>query len=462
MSSDFIKIGPSGWRVIFLKNLTANAFEAIIQAMAMVFGPQKALIGFDNRFLSPSLAAHAQKILKKHGWRTDLVSDIFSTPGVARLVSERKADWGLVVTASHNAYYYNGLKILDSRGCLVDEKDLKKIQDKANEIVSGIANSFQPTDLGAPESQWKDWARDYFKTMLSHVDVAAIKKSKLKIAWDGFGGTTTKLFPSLFDRLNLRHCGVSGSLDPTFGGRRLEPDEDSTKELMKLVKAQKCSIGMATDVDGDRFCLIDEKGRFVSNNLIGSLLLWYLLKVRCEKGTVFQTVSCSARNKMICQEAGVRLEEEPVGFQVMGRRMKEEGGLLGMEETGGFAYGPHLNFKDGLMAHLLVLEILATQKKSLRDLFKNLDSYGRFFYHRWDIPIEDELQRACWLDPAFWERSLNLKISQVVNIDGQKIIFEDGAWLLFRSSKTEPLFRIYVEGRARNFISKVTSLVLNG
>ncbi len=452
---EHIKIGPSGWRAVFLKDLTANRFEAILKAMISVFGNQKTLIGFDNRFLSRSLAGHAQKILQAGGWKTELAADIFSTPGVARLVREKKAHWGLVITASHNPYFYNGMKILDAQGCLVNPDWLKKIEDKANEIFPNISSNFDPTYQGLAQATLQGWTKDYFATLLKFVQVSAIKKAHLKVAWDGFGGTSSKLFPALLNQLQVNHQGVSFTEDPTFGGRKLEPDASSTKALMQLVKKKKCQAGLVTDLDGDRFAVIDDKGRYISNNNMGSLMLWYLLKCRGERGTVFQTVSCSARNKIICAQFNVSLEEVPVGFQVMGQRMKMEGGLLGIEETGGLAYGPHLAFKDGLMAHLLVLEMMATQKKKLTELLKILNQYGRFFYHRWDMKVESQKRRAEWQDPAFWEKSLQLKLKELITIDGQKMIFEDDSWLLLRSSKTEPLFRIYAEGRSRQFGQQV-------
>lgn len=460
MGKKLIKIGPSGWRVVFLKNLTADSYEAILQAMADVFGSQKVLIGFDNRFLSRAMASHAQKILKSRSWETHLVSDFFSTPGVARLVRHQKADWGLMVTASHNPYYYNGLKILDSKGCLVDEVMLKKIQNRANQIVSGIDSSFDPAYKSVPDDGWRDWSHHYLRSMLDLIDIKAIQKSQMTIAWDGFGGTTSQLFPALFQKLKLKNIGFPLSVDPTFGGRELEPSPHSTTTLQLLVRQQKCDLGLATDLDGDRFSVINSQGRYVPNNTMASLLLWYLLFCRKEKGNIFQTVSCSARNQTMCDEAGVVLEEVPVGFQVMGRRMKEVGGLLGMEETGGVAYGPHLQFKDGLMAHLLVMEMMATQKADLTKLIKKLSVYGQFYYRRWDKPIPDKKTFHAWQSSNFWEKKVSLKVKTLLVLDGQKMIFEDGSWLLLRPSKTEPFFRIYAEGRSKIFIKKLEQVIV--
>ena len=378
---------------------------------------------------------------------------------MAKLVREDGYDWGLVVTASHNPYYYNGLKILDSFGALIGRELADWIEKRANEIMEGNAPAF-PFPIGRHISGTVDaevLRRRYLETILARVDVEKIRSAGLKVCWDAFGGTVAPFFPEFLERLGVRHTGVPMIPEPTFAHRRLEPDATSLVDLGALAIRTGAVVGLATDVDGDRFSVVDEMGAYIQNNPLGSLMIWYLLAVRGERGTVYQTVSCSSVTERICREFGVPLKIEPVGFMQMGRHMVDDKTpLIGIEETGGMAYGPHLPFKDGLMAHALVLEMLATQKKTIPALIEDLrQKYGRFHYKRVDLKLSTQEEADRWLDPALWERKVGEAVQETSTLDGVKWFFPSG-WVLIRRSKTEPLLRIYFESKDESFVDRIT------
>jgi phosphomannomutase len=400
-----------------------------------------------------------------------LIPEIFPTPGVAKLVSASQGDhtvrsynWGLVVTASHNPYYYNGFKILDHQGALIGREVADRIETVANGILEGRPDGRSlPFDLhrrfdGLANAE--ALRRRYLDLILARVDVDKIRSAKLSVAWDAFGGTVTPLFPLLFDRLGVRHAGVPMLMEPTYGHRRLEPDATSLTELGALVTTSGAAAGLATDVDGDRFSAVDETGAYVQNNPLGSLMAWYLLAVRGERGTVYQTVSCSDLTRRVCEDFGVPLRIEPVGFMSMGRHMTEDPRpLIGFEETGGMAYGPHLPFKDGLMAHALVLEMLAATGKTVPELIAELQRrYGRFVYHRIDLKLPSQEEAERWLNPDLWERAVGEAVLESSTLDGIKWFFKSG-WILIRRSKTEPLLRIYGESADGTFIDRMKKAV---
>lgn len=458
-----IHIGDSGWRAIYSDGFTWKNLSATIRALAELHPAQKVLIGYDNRFLSQDYALHVAALLQQHAWQVTLLPSMFPTPGVAKLLREYKFDWGLMITASHNPYFYNGIKIFNRHGTLTDHELNEKLSQRANELANDEASPFLPgkqqkllQELAPPF----DATAIYFQKIFANIDIAKIQKAKLKIAWDSFGGVTTFLFPEFLKMLHVENQAVPMFLEPTFQHRRLEPDENSLEKLSGLVKSSQSNLGLATDVDGDRFAVIDEGGRYVLNNTLGSLLVWYLLEVRKERGNIYQTVSCSSLTQKICDAYGTVLQVMPVGFQAMGKAMiADKNPLLGIEETGGFAYAPYLFFKDGLMAHALILEMLATQQKSLSELIDDMHAkFGCFFYQRFDLRLRSEAEKKSLLDEQFWEAVTGEKVVSQLHIDGSKWFFKSG-WILIRDSKTEALLRIYCEAENNDFVAKVTAKV---
>lgn len=454
-----LHISDSGWRAVIADGFTVPRLSAVAAALAELFPAKHALLGFDNRFLSEACGHHVAALLSGKGWRVDLIPEIFPTPGVAKLVRDSGGvyDFGLEITASHNPYYYNGLKILDARGGLIDRDAADRLEKAANGILSGkTVLPFDPGRRFEPPADAAALRERYLDAVLARVDAAAIRSAKLTVAWDAFGGTVAPLFPKFLDRLGARASSVPTAMEPTYGRRRLEPDAPSLRELESLAPTTGAIAGLATDVDGDRFSAVDETGAYVPNNPLGSLMVWYLLAARGERGTVYQTVSCSAMTERICAKFGAPLKIEPVGFMKMGRDMAADASpLIGIEETGGMAYGPHLPFKDGLMAHALLLEMLATRKKTIPALLHELEKkYGRFHYRRIDLKLPSEAEVEKRLDPALWERRTGESIAKTSTLDGVKWTFPSG-WVLIRRSKTEPLLRIYFESEDASFVERV-------
>ncbi len=449
-----IHIGESGWRAIISDGFTWPKLAAIGLALARSRTPQKIVIGYDNRFLSPLFASNLAEIFENENWKVDLVREVFPTPGIAKLVREKKYTYGLVITASHNPYYYNGLKIFTSPGILTSKAFNAQISEQAQGLLKQDLPAFKPE---LPKKTKFDWQREYLKHLLDHIDTSIIRRSKLRVAWDCFGGSTSKISPAFFKKLQLKNFAVPFTENPNFQHRRLEPDSESTQTLRKLVQKEKAHVGLATDLDGDRFAILDEKGNFVLPNLIGPLFINHLLGTRQEKGTLYQTVSCSNLSRQIAEQYGAKLIEVPVGFQKMGTAMAEDPqALLGFEETGGVAYAPYLFFKDGLMAHAFILEILATQKKPLSQLIRELlKRFGPIFYKRLDLKTSHADQ---WNDPELWEKLSGEKITQISELDGKKFYLQSG-WVLVRQSKTENLIRLYFEFSQEKMIKKIFNQV---
>ncbi|QQR79927.1 MAG: hypothetical protein IPJ69_11365 [Deltaproteobacteria bacterium] len=280
-----IHIGDSGFREIFGDGFTLEKLNAIMLALAELKPRQKVVVGYDNRFLSEEIAHHIAKILTAQNWNVRVISGTFPTPGVATLVKEWQQDFGLMVTASHNPYYYNGVKIFNESAALISRPFIRSLETLAEEKLNSSAEI--PFEVGWRNSDSVsslDARRVYFDSLLKNVQVPLIQKKKLRVAWDAFGGTDQVLFPLLLKKLQTRQFGLWMEPEPTFHLRRLEPDKTSLKKLGSLVREKKTIVGLATDVDGDRFSILKENGFYILNNQLMSLLTWYLLDVRKEKG----------------------------------------------------------------------------------------------------------------------------------------------------------------------------------
>ncbi len=458
MTSQNLHIGDSGWRAIYTEGFTLDKLSAIALSFTELFPKQKALIGYDNRFLSQEFGQHFGQLLEQNSWKVDLISEIFPTPGVAVLTKNLGYDWGFVITASHNPFYYNGLKILDRNGLLSSASLNKKIEEKASQKLQKekLPSLFPQKKL--PSFSFLKAQSFYLRQILSHVEIKKIQRANLKVVWDSFGGTSTSLFAAFLKKCKILGKGLPWPNEPTFGHRRLEPDLISLQTLKISLRKWKANLGLATDIDGDRFAVLDEKGHFMLPNIIGPLLTWYLLGKRKEKGTIYQTVSGSQLTLQICKYFGVPCKEMPVGFQKMGQGMHEDPqALLGLEETGGIAYAPHLCFKDGLMAHALLLEMLVNTQESLSRLKSQMyKKFGEYHYHRMDFHLESETQKRKWLNLKVWEKCVGEKALRVSTLDGNKLYFPSG-WVLIRNSKTEPLLRIYFESQRKEFVKKIRS-----
>lgn len=456
-----IHIGDSGFREVMTDGFTVSKLSAIAIALAQLRPRQKAVIGYDNRFLSEDFAHHLTRVLLEQGWEVQVISDIFPTPGVVTLLKETQSDLALMVTASHNPYYYNGLKIFDSKGALIPKKFIQDLQELAQK-------KWQEGNLPEFNVGWRSIhifsvieARDiYFRSLFRHIDKKLIRKNSLKVVWDAFGGTDQRLFPQFLKSLRARQVGIWMESEPTYHLRRLEPDKTSLTDLSRLVRKRKALVGLATDVDGDRFSVLDEKGSYVRNNFLTSLLSWYLMEMRGESGNFYQTISCSEMSKIIASEHQSQVKIFPVGFQAMGTLMKDDPrAVLAMEETGGLAYAPHLPFKDGFMAHLLILEMLARTGKNLSRLISDLHKkYGHYYYDRIDFEIRNGQGFEKWMDPHFWEACLDSTMIHRESLDGEKWYFQEG-WILVRRSKTEPLIRVYFESKSKKFIKTIKEIL---
>jgi phosphomannomutase len=236
--------------------------------------------------------------------------------------------------------------------------------------------------------------------------------------------------------------------DPLFGGRLPAPTNDTLRRLSLMVYEGKYDLGIGTDGDADRIGLVDANGKFIHPNDILVLLYYYLHEFKKWKGPVVRNVATTHLLDKLAASFGEQCYEVPVGFKHISSKMDETDALIGGESSGGLTVRGHIHGKDGIYAAALLVEMLCVIGKPFSDILEELQAkLGRHemseFDTRFTLEKKQDLQDILFnkkLLPAFSE-----EIEKVTWLDGCKVTFKNGGWIICRFSGTEPLLRIFCE-----------------
>jgi phosphomannomutase len=230
--------------------------------------------------------------------------------------------------------------------------------------------------------------------------------------------------------------------------RAPEPIAPNLGELLALMEGGGYDIGLATDGDGDRFGLVNERGEFMTQLQTFALLVRYLLEVRGERGPIVRSITTTKMVDILGERYDCPVYETPVGFKHLAPRMIGENALIAGEESGGYAFRGHIPERDGVLSGLLLLDYVVQTGKRPSELLADLyNEVGAHEYDRIDVTLRaderDELaERVAQAAP---ESIAGIPVVERDTMDGFRFKLEGGWWLLLRFSGTEPLLRIYAE-----------------
>ncbi len=447
-----IKFGTSGWRGIISDTLTFANVEIAAHAIAKHLGenpPPGArrllIVGHDTRFLSRLLATRCAVIVAGHGFEVWLTDRDTPTPVISHSIRAHKASGGINITASHNPPEWNGLKFNESNGAPCLPETAKSIEARA-ELVS-----CQPLAISREKGAVKvfDPMPRYVTQLRRLVDFAALKRHRKRAVVDLMFGTGRGYLDELLVHSGWRVDALHGELDPLFGDGHPEPIKEHMGELLARLRNSKAALGLGLDPDADRFAIVDHDGTFIKANEVLALALYHLARNRTWTGAVVRTVATSHLVDAVARELGVKVHETPVGFKYIGALMESEPIIVGGEESGGLSVKGHVPEKDGILACLLMAELVAYEGKPLGAILKKIQAWaGGLVSDRINLRVtpgrkEQLLQRfADGLDEFGGQ-----KVTGVVTRDGYKFLLGDGCWVMFRASGTEPVFRCYLEAR---------------
>ncbi|MFH1542664.1 MAG: phosphoglucomutase/phosphomannomutase family protein, partial [bacterium] len=289
-----------------------------------------------------------------------------------------------------------------------------------------------------------------------------IKKTKFKIVFDPMYGAGRGYLDRILKSYGYEVEVLHGWRDVLFGGDNPEPEDSRLEELKSRVVESKANLGLANDGDADRFGIVDEKGVFYSANMIIPLLIDYLVKERGFKGSVVRSVATSHLIDRVAAKHEITVHETPVGFKHIAKIMLAEPVIIGGEESGGLSIKGHIPEKDGILACLLVVEMLAKRQKPLSQLWAELIAkVGPVVNTRYNLELKEEEKQAFMklLREETPTELSNLKIKSVNKIDGVKLTLADGSWVLARPSGTEPIVRVYVESNKAEKVAAIYDAV---
>lgn len=449
-----IKFGTGGWRALIGEEFTKNNVRLLSQGIANLMKDSRCcekgfVVGYDRRFLSDKAAKWIAEVMAGNGIKVLFIEKVAPTPLVMYTVKMLETCYGAAVTASHNPADYNGIKIFTEGGRDASESVTDSIEAIIKDINErDIRHIDFEEGLRCGSIEVIDPFNSYIDTILSMIDVEAIKNRNLKILLDPmFGVSKTSLQTILItarcevDIINDRH-------DTLFGGRLPSPSTHTLQRLKDMVVEKGYDIGIGTDGDADRLGIIDEKGKFIHPNGILALLYYYLLKYKGWKGGVVRNVATTHLLDRIAQGFGEECHEVPVGFKHISSKMEEKNALIGGESSGGLTIRGHIKGKDGIFAASLLIELLSVTGKSLSGLLEEI--CGQFgYYHMTEGDFRFSMQDKERLIKLLFEEKkipeFGFAISKISYSDGLKVYFENGGWIVTRFSGTEPLLRIFAE-----------------
>ena len=456
-----ITFGTDGWRGLIARDFTFSNLEIVAVATARLLKKiggkkQSVVIGYDTRFLSKEFAEETAQILAYHDIIVHLTETYSSTPQVSFHTKQKGTDLGIIITASHNPPQYNGYKIKANFGGPATPETVAKLETEVKKINGKTPKlNMKPYDLylKTRKIRFFDAKEPYTRYIKKKIDIKAILDANFKIIYDPMHGAGINTMKMILPNVKELH----EYYNPSFGNiHHPEPMPENLYDLMETVKSGGYDIGLATDGDADRLGAVDNEGNIVDSHKVFMILLKYLFENKKKRGAVAKTVSLTSMVNKYCEKHSIKLYETPVGFKHIAKLMTEDKIIIGGEESGGLGTILHIPERDGIFNGMLLLEIMAKRKKSLKQLCDELDEeFGIHRYLRRDARItqqqKDAILGGCEKMPKKLGRFNVLKIDTK---DGYKF-FTDSGWLLIRASGTEPLIRFYAESDSYGTVNEL-------
>lgn len=463
-----ITFGTGGWRAIIGDEFTKANIQILAKAMARKMkaeGVEESgiIIGYDRRFLSKETIYWSCEVFASEGIKVWFIDRSVPTPLVMFYMMKHDMPYGMMVTASHNPAIYNGVKIFTEGGRDANEVQTQDIECYIREVEA----EFREKDI--PVMSYDEVVKkglvvefnplnEYLDNIIERIDMEKIREAGLHIALDPMYGVSQT---SLKTILMTARCDVNlinERHDTLFGGRLPAPTNSTLRALKTCVVDYKCDIGLATDGDADRIGVIDDRGRFLHANDILVLLYYYLVKYKGWKGPVVRNIATTHMLDKVAESFGERCYEVPVGFKHISAKMQETGAILGGESSGGLTVRGHINGKDGVYAAMLLVEMLAVTGKKMSQIQDDIRTeYGEIHMEERDYKLTHQQKQEIF--HTLMEEKLLPKIEismkDVSYLDGCKVYFENGGWIIARFSGTEPLLRIFCEMQNKEEAAKM-------
>lgn len=491
-----VKFGTSGWRGTIGKDLCVRSVSYVTAAIVDLYfsfeqdsslseylgvasleeaRKRGCVLGFDNRFGGEILAGAVTEILREGGFNVHYAGEC-TTGVLSAAVLEMNAAFSINLTPSHNPLEYAGFKYNAADAGPAAAELTGRITEKARELISSGQSALVHLDkpvVSATErddvqpfdglATWKSLVR---KNREVHgLDYDAIIKSfasndELVVAIDSVHGASRIHIGPLFENLETdRLIQLRDTSDVTFGGIAPEPSSENMAAVTAVLssRSEKYKVGAIIDPDGDRIRFTDGTTE-ISMNQFGAMAYHFLHENKGKRGMVAKTVATSNLANKLAEQFGEETFEPKVGFKefkpVIGKA------LVYFEESDGISIIGHTPEKDAYIGLLLALDMVQSRKQNLGDYLRDIEKeFGAYYPDRDGLPVnvkgEELMQMLAKLEKYDVGAEVVVdgatqRIAEVIAVDGRKMIFEDGSWLMVRPSGTEPKVRFYVESRSKS------------
>lgn len=434
--------GTNGVRGVYGQELTHDLVIDLCYALGTYFSKGPIVVGHDGRKSHAVLSRLVRSTLNSAGLDT-VNAGLIPTPCLQYAAKRLGYNGGIMITASHNPPEYNGIKPTASDGVEIPREDELKVEDIY------YSKRFVQIDGTGHDSIDNNIISRYIEAVLDLIDVNRIRQRKFTVVMDTGNGAQAVVAPLVAKKLGCKVIVINGQIDGNFPGRGSEPTPDNLEFLSETVKSSRADFGVAYDGDGDRSIFCDNTGAIYMGDKTGALLVKHLLSQKHRGSHVVCPINTSMILSVIAKQVGSKVIHTKVGSVEVSREMVKRSCPLGLEENGGFMYGPLNEVRDGAMATALMLDMMSASDMSLS---KHIAQLPQTFQYKTKFvcpsrEVVDRIIKICI------EHGSPRKVE---TLDGAKIWIDEETWLMLRPSGTEPLIRMYAESTDKSLLdSKV-------
>lgn len=445
-----IKFGTSGYRGIIGKTFNHDVVKRIAYAIGKFAKSDKTIktiaIGYDNRFNSKEYARQVAEVLTALKYNVHF----FDEPMPSPVVSHSAKTYGLsiMMTASHNPFYYNGIKIFLRGGVEASRKVADIIAGYANKIK---ANKVKTLDFDTALSQGKiTLSKDikpYCDDLISLLDKKSIASAQPKLLLNAMNGNGSRCLNYICKKLGLKHYKIlNAERDPLFRGILPAPYLQNLTDQMTEMTKKKYSLGFAVDGDADRTTIVDCDGTGYDCNYVVAVLIHYLVGQKGYSGAIVKNNAMTSLIPKLAKKYNVPVYDAQTGFAAIAEVMTQTNAFMGAESNG-IALTRHLHSKDGILGGMIVLDAVCALKQSFGEIIKTLKAKVHYPCSpiEYAYPITAE-QKAQLNQLIFVDKKLpDLPIERVEYECGCKMYFKNDYWACLRFSGNENVIRIFCE-----------------
>ena len=434
--------GTNGVRGVYGQELTHDLVIDLCYALGTYFSKGPIVVGHDGRKSHAILSRLVRSTLNSAGLDT-VNTGLIPTPCLQYAAKRLGYNGGIMITASHNPPEYNGIKPTASDGVEISREDELKVEDIY------YSKRFVQIDGTGHDSIDNNIISRYIEAVLALIDVNRIRQRKFTVVMDTGNGAQAVVAPLVAKKLGCKVIVINGQIDGDFPSRGSEPTPDNLEFLSETVKSSRADFGVAYDGDGDRSIFCDNTGAIYMGDKTGALLVKHLLSQKHRGSHVVCPINTSMILSVIAEQLGSKVIHTKVGSVEVSREMVKRSCPLGLEENGGFMYGPLNEVRDGAMATALMLDMMSASDMSLS---KHIAQLPQTFQYKTKFvcpsrEVVDRVIKICI------EHGSPQKVE---TLDGAKIWIDEETWVMLRPSGTEPLIRMYAESTDKSLLdSKV-------